>query len=184
MNFAIILLPSLIALVITRIPFTLIYNSQKEEQKPFERILLSFGILGSYIVIWAVIVQLYMNVKQVDDNLLWYCIFTYFGVVSIIWCYLRWDLKWKAIPKFEENKMLVALKKTVVFVIVMLFAFYHGYKQMDAAFRNLKVDDVLVVYNVTMISGIIALDRVLNQIAIVYNEWKEKQKKKTIKTND
>lgn len=178
MNFVVIILASLVALAITRIPFILLFNSQKELHKAFERVLLSFGMLGIFIVIWSVIVAKYMSTKQVINNLVWYCIFTFFGIAAIIWCYFRWDLKWKAKPELETEKIILALKKTFVFTLVMIFAFYHGYRQMDAAFKQIKVDSNLTVYNVTLISGIIALDRVLNQATTAYKEWKTIHKSK------
>ena len=180
MNFAIILLVSLVAFLCTRILFTLVYtlllNAQKESDKTFERVLLSCVMLGTFIVIWSVTIYNCMIKKQVTDNLVWYVIFTFFGISAIIWCYFRWDLKWKAKPKLEEDKIVLALKKTLVFTLVMIFAFYHGYKQMDAIFKDVKADSTLTVYNVTLISGIIALDRVLNQATSAYKAWKEKQK--------
>ena len=178
MNFLIILLAFFVALVIARIPFVWVYNSEGKVHKGFEQILLSFGILGLFIVIWSAIVSKYLTEKQVNDNLILYCVLAFLGIAAIIWCYFRWDLKWKAKPELEEENVL-ALKKTFVFVLIMLFAFYHGYKQMDAIFNGVEVDSTLTVYNVTMISGIIALDRVLNQVTFIYKKWK-----KTVKSND
>lgn len=176
MELLIMLLAFIVALVVVRIPFVAIWNSDKKIHKGFADVVLSFGILGVFILVWSLIVSKYLIKNQVDNNFVWYCIFSFFGISATIWCYLRWDLRWKAKPKFEEEKDIIALKKMFVFTIVMLFAFYHGYKQMDAIFKDVKVDSTLTLYNVTIVSGIIALDRVLNQVTIVYNEWEKKKK--------
>lgn len=198
MDFVIIILLALGALIVARILFVFLYklgevkaeNKEKTTNKfiavmnLLNPIMYSLGCLGVFLALWGIAVIMFGVPRKTDDslkNLIWYVIFTFFGVVSIIWCYFRWDFKWKAKIRFEDDKTVMALKKIIVFGVVMGFAFYHGYKQMDAIFNDAKIDSTLTIYNVTLISGIIALDRVLNQVSSVYKDWKDKLKEQNEK---
>lgn len=194
MDFVFIILLALGALIITRILFIFLYsievkaenkekvgNKEKTENKILKMvnpIMHSLGCLGLFLGFWGISILMFGVPRQTDEslkNLAWYVVFTFFGVAAIIWCYFRWDFKWKAIPRFEDDKTVMALKKIIVFCVVMGFAFYHGYEQMDAIFKGKNADDILKVYNVTIISGMIALDRVLNQVSSVCNGMKDKE---------
>ena len=59
----------------------------------------------------------------------------------------------------------------------MLFTFYHGYAQVNKHFNGEDVDLVITITNLTVVPGIIALDRMLNQVRNLINE-KTKQEKK------
>lgn len=198
MDFVIIIALALGALIFARILFIFLYklgenkaeNKEKTEDKfttiinQLNPIMYSLGCLGVFFVLWGIAVVFFGVPRQTDaslENLVWYVVFTFLGVVSIIWCYFRWDFDWKARPRFEVDKTVMALKKIIVFGVVMGFAFYYGYKQMDAKFNNVDVDNTLTIYNVTLISGIIALDRVLNQVSFVYKKWKDKQEERKSK---
>lgn len=128
-----------------------------------------------FLIFGGIAILAYLLKKQVDDKLFLYVALTFFGVAAIIWCYFRWDFKWKAKLRFEGDKIVMPLKKSIVFGIVMVIAFCYGYSQLKALLvEGTKVDYELAVYNATMISGMIALDRVLNQVLSVCNGIKDK----------
>lgn len=133
----------------------------------------NFNIIGSllmllfHLFIWLVLVLIYMESTNDNRNLLWYIIISYSGIAATTWCHFHWDLRKHAKPKFERDKSIIAVKKVFVFTLVMFFSFYYGCQQMNALLMNEKVDAALTIYNVTIISGIISLDRVLNQIPVI-----------------
>lgn len=193
MDFVLIFSLAFCAIIVSRILVIFLYNlgkvkvenKEKTENRiikimnMLEPIMYSLVCLCMFFAFWAIAVVMLEIPGQTNEslkNLVWYVVFTFFGVAAIIWCYFHWDFKWKAIPKFEDDKIVIALKKIIVFSVVMGFAFYHGYKQMEAIFNDVKIDSTLTIYNVTLISGIIALDRVLNQVLSIYKEWKDKEK--------
>ena len=64
------------------------------------------------------------------------------------------------------------LKKIIVFTIVMFFVFYQGYCQLNNRLNGEEVDLLVVIANITIVPGIIAFDRVLNQITSLLNDNK------------
>lgn len=103
------------------------------------------------------------------SNLEWYFVYTCMGIASMFWCYFSWDLRLKAMPKFGANDKQTIVKKIVVFLFVMIFSFCYGYENANKIFMGEDVDALIALTNVTIIPGIIALDRVFNQIA----NWKK-----------
>lgn len=137
---------------------------------------IAFSLIAflAFLVFWGIAILIYLKIKQVNDNLFFYVIFTFYGLAAIIWCYCRWDFKKGARLRFENDKIVMSLKKTLVFSAVMVFAFCYGYSQLNALLnKGAEVNNELAVYNATMISGMIALDRVLNQVSSVYNGRKD-----------
>ena len=52
---------------------------------------------------------------NIDSNLEWYIIYTSIGISAILWCYLNWQLRWKAKPSFGADSSSIMIKKIVVF---------------------------------------------------------------------
>lgn len=103
-------------------------------------------------------------------------IYTFIGVSAILWCYFNWELEWKAKPKFGEEDIQIIVKKIFVFSAIMIFTFYQGYKQLNKQFSGEEIDLSITVTNITIIPGIIALDRVLNQIKSFKNKISESKR--------
>ncbi len=95
----------------------------------------------------------------------WYFVYTFIGIISMLWCYFSWDLKFKAKPRFGLNDKQVVIKKISVFALVMIISFINGYGTMCKEFYGEDMFPEIRVLNATMIVGIIAFDRCLNQIA-------------------
>lgn len=102
--------------------------------------------------------------KELSD-LEWYIVYTCMGVACIVWCYFKWELSWKALPKLEDNTAIaIKIKKIIVYSFVMIISFHYGYGQTKKLLSGNDVDGLLIIANATIIPGIIALDRVFNQI--------------------
>lgn len=131
-----------------------------------------------YLYIYCEVVQKLIGLVEIVSILDWFLIYTCMGISAILWCYFSWELKWKTRPKFGQNDEEIIVKKIVVFTIVMAFSFYYGYQQLsktfDADYDKEKVV-LIMISNATIIPGIIALDRVLNQVKS-YIQLKKKKK--------
>lgn len=173
MNIAIILLASLIVFIASRMFFVFVYWFLAKIFK-LRTYNMEFDLLLS-IAFYAAYVQTFLGAVQgvANNNELsiaeWYFVYTFIGISAMIWCYSSWELKWKAKPQFAKEKMQVVVKKVIVFTLVMLFAFYNGYTQLNDNFGggiNEEKSLLITLTNITIIPGIIAFDRVLNQISI------------------
>lgn len=101
------------------------------------------------------------------SNLEWYIIYTFIGISLMLWCYFSWDFKLKSIPRFGVDNVFITIKKSFVFICVMTFSFYYGYKTLNKAIVGEEIDIVTSITNATIVPGIIAFDRVLNQIMVL-----------------
>lgn len=184
MNITIILLTSLVIFIVIRMLFILLNWVLGKILKlttysvGFD-LLISIAFYMLYVLIFLSAVQGVSNKIELN-NAEWYFVYTFIGISSMIWCYFSWELELKAKPQFAKEKVHVTVKKIVVFAFVMLFTFYSGYTQLN---KNLGggIDEqkelLITVTNITIISGIIAFDRVLNQIS-TYIEMKKLNNRK------
>lgn len=56
----------------------------------------------------------------------------------------------------------------------MIFSFYYRYVNLNKVINGSELDVFIVVTNITIIPGIIAFDRVLNQISVLKTHKKTK----------
>lgn len=184
MNIVIILLVSLIVFIVSRMFFAFVYWLLAKILK-LGTYNMGFDLLLS-IGFYCVYVQTFLGAVQgvTNNNELsiaeWYFVYTFIGISSMIWCYFSWELKWKAKPQFAKEKMQMVVKKIIVFALVMLFAFYNGYTQLNDNFGgeiNEEKNLLITLTNITIIPGIIAFDRVLNQISIFIEMKKSNNQK-------
>lgn len=179
MNFIIILVTSIIVFALVRVLILLICNLGLKLFKVSDSntgfsLLLSIASFILYLQVFMGAIQGLMG-KTGITNLEWYLVYTLIGIAAMLWCYFSWSFAWKAKPQFAKNDSQMIIKKIIVFSAVMLFAFYQGYTQLDMNFGgNLDEEKEMLVKvtNITIIPGIIALDRVLNQI----NNYKKGKK--------
>lgn len=176
MNFIIIIISSVLAfipfclfLIVTNKGVIKLMKSAEESMK--FNFPVSFSFLILYIQIYFVVIKCIIN--ENINSLEWYLIYTCIGGICVIWCYFKWESK-IILPQFNVDKKQLAQKKMVVYIFVMVFSLYHGYIQIEKMLNGVEVDIILAVSNVTIIPGIIALDRVLNQISILYTISKSK----------
>lgn len=169
MNFLIILFTAIIVLILFRLFFLVIVNisillfKSSDDSLKKRNVLFSTTFLAVYIFSFVISVDsLIINI--VLSDLEEYIIFSFIGIASITWCYLKWELSWKAMPKIDDDNTMVAIKKNFVFSMVMVVSFAYGYGQVKKVISKSDVDEVLIVTNATIITGVIALDRVFNQI--------------------
>lgn len=180
MSFGIILATSVIVFLIFRITILLLYSGIQKVFKLTDSnlkfsVLLSSAIFLIYIQGFLGAVQGVMGNTNIT-NLEWYLIYTFIGTSAMIWCYFNWELKWGARPQFAKEEHQMIIKKIIVFFAVMVFAFYQGYTQLEANFggnQGAEKELLVMVTNITIIPGIIALDRVLNQISIYLKKKRE-----------
>lgn len=172
MYFIVVLLSSLIVFVVTRlflifvgkISSMLLKLSDNNLRK--KDMILSVSFLVIYIQGFTGAVQGVINRGELS-NLEWYMTYTCIGIACIIWCYFKWELAFKALPQFEYDKKAMAIKKILVFSLVMIISFYYGFAQTEKVINGKEVDTLLIIANATIIPGIIALDRIFNQFAML-----------------
>lgn len=181
MSFIIILVTSILVFALFRV-ITLLLCSLVLKLFKLPDCNTGFSLLLS-IAFFLVYLQGFMGAiqgvmgKTDITNLEWYLVYTFIGIAAMLWCYFSWSFEWKAKPQFAKNDFQMIIKKIIVFSAVMLFAFYQGYTQLDMNFGgNLDEEKEMLVKvtNITIIPGIIALDRVLNQINNYIKKKKEK----------
>lgn len=175
MNIFIVLFSSILVLILLRIIFIGLYFVlskifKANNNMKFDLGLSIFFLLG-YIQALLGAMQGVSNVNELS-NLEWYILYTFIGISMMLWCYFNWDFQFKSIPKLAINKKQMTIKKIIVFILVMLFSFYYGYKTLDKAVIGEEIDLLITITNATIIPGIIAFDRVLNQIISLRNsQW-------------
>lgn len=108
--------------------------------------------------------------QRTFSNLEEYIIYTLIGISMMLWCYFSWDFKFKSFPKFGINNKQIIIKKILVFTFIMIFSFYYGYENLIKIINKKEIDIFIAITNITIVPGIIALDRVLNQIVALKKE--------------
>lgn len=175
MLFVKVLFVSLIVFVICRllilyVPALLIKKLVNGTESPNKNsILLSFCLLLLFLSGFIKAVQA-VNIVfwGYEQTLLdWYMIYILIGIACIVWCYFKWDLKLISLPKFNDNSKEVAAKKTIIFFLVFLFSLFYGYHQIQMILNHVEIDLGFTVINITVISVIIALDRVFSQLVSI-----------------
>lgn len=163
-SFIVFILMRLLMILVGKIVLRLLKLSDDNLRK--KDIFLSVCFMILYIQGFLGTVQGVIN-SRVLSNLEWYMTYTCIGIVCIIWCYFKWELTFKTLPKFEDDKIAMAIKKIIVFGIVMIISFYYGYAQTEKVINGKDVDALLIIANATILPGIIALDRIFNQFAML-----------------
>lgn len=182
MNIAIILLVSLIVFWGIRLVLIFLYWVIQKIFKLSEGNM-SFD-LGISIFFYIMYIQAFLgSVLGVSrnselSNMEWYFVYTFIGIISMLWCYFSWDLRLKAKPKLGLNDKQVIVKKIVVFALVMVISIINGYDAMCKEFSGENDFWGIRVLNSTMIVGIIAFDRVLNQVVNYLKIYKQEQEVK------
>lgn len=178
MNFFIILIVSIIVFIPTRLIFIFanwIYAKvfKKENNMTFD-IVISTVFLAAYMEsLYGAMLGVAKN-NEISD-IEGYLIAVFFGIASILWCYFSWDLRLKAKPKFGVNDKQIAIKKVIIFVIIMVFSFANGYNTVYKEVYGQEILEGVNIINATIIIGIIAFDRVLNQVANCIKMDKQKK---------
>jgi hypothetical protein len=172
MNIVIILGTSLIVFVGIRLFLIFLYWILKKifkasaDSEKFD-LVMSIAFCLIYIQTFLGVVSGVIKNNELS-NAEWYFVYTFIGISLMLWCYFSWDLKLKAKPQFATHEIQMIVKKIIVFFVVMIFSFYQGYTQLTVKFGgNLEEEKELLVTltNITIVPGIIALDRVLSQIS-------------------
>ena len=186
MKIVIILMMSLALFCVIRAITILLYMliekkyKVKDDGEKFE-LILSICFYWIYIFCFLVAAKNVSTIYKLS-NLEWYIIYTYIGMISVVWCYFSWRLKWNARPQFAKNEKEMILKKIIVFLGVMILSFAYGYIQLNQKFSSDNTAEdanilLMAIVNITIIPEIIALDRVINQIKLYINS-KEKNSAK------
>ena len=74
----------------------------KDDGEKFE-LILSISFYWIYILCFLVAAENVSTIYKLS-NLEWYIIYTYIGMISVVWCYFSWRLKWNARPQFAKNE--------------------------------------------------------------------------------
>lgn len=116
--------------------------------------------LAIWVISWGILATRYPI-----DNLVFYISFCLIGVFCVIWCYFSWDIEHIFVmprkAKEEERK----IKKIVIYTLIFIFVMCQGYFQtLHALDPSVEVNVLFQVTNYSIVVGIIALDRIMNQI--------------------
>lgn len=171
MKFVIILATSLVVFILFRLIMLLVYELAKKLLKSREDSV-GFSLLIS-IVFFIMYLQGYLGAIEGVmgstgiTNFEWYLVYTSIGIMAMLWCYFSWSFGWRTKPQFSKNDFQMTVKKIIVYAALMLFVFYQGYTQLDTSFGGTLAEEkelLVKVVNITIVPGIIAMDRVLNQV--------------------
>lgn len=177
MNFLIILVTALIILIIMRIGFTVLYWVLCRVCKVSNntKFYLSISIFFLFGYIQGLVGATEGVLKNNNlSNLDWYCVYTFIGISMILWCYFDWEPKLGSMPKFSTNNKQIAVKKIFVFLGIMLFSLYYGYEALNKVVDGKEIDVIATITNATIVPGVIALDRVLNQLQLLRKKESKK----------
>ena len=180
-RFAMLLLAQAACFIYSRCskkPTTIDENTQSFE------LVLSVGFLLLFLVGYSSMV-LFLVRDNVIKDIEAYLIFSFVGLFSILWCYLRWDLNWKSVPYFDfsSNSIPVLSKKTIIFSFLVLVNFVYGFSQLKKIVNGSPIDTSVLAINSILIPGMIAFDRVLSHFCMLkrkHDEEKGKVKDKKI----
>lgn len=170
MNFFLIFLTALITLMIIRSGFIVLYNGLCKIFKVTDNTKFYLGISSFFLLgyIQALIGAVEgVSTNRSLSNLDWYCVYTYIGISMILWCYFSWSPKLWSIPKFSTDNKQIAIKKVFVFLGIMLFSLYNGYETLNKIVSGKDINVITAITNATIVPGVIALDRVLNQLLLL-----------------
>lgn len=177
MYFIILLIISLIVFLGVRLVAILFYeilcclfkSKEKNDMGAFN-FLFSLAFLGIYMQVFSGALQ--AVIPYMSTTLELYMVYTSLGIIAMIWCYFRWDFKFKAKPRFGKNDIMTVIKKIIVYSVVMCFSVYYGYVNINKLINGQEIDITILLVNATIVPVMIALDRILNQIMNLINQIK------------
>lgn len=137
----------------------------------------------SLVLLFAFLMTLLISISIVYfetdlSSLDLYLAFSLTGLCSILWCYfdsniftsLLYDLEnpqkgfFSTIKPVFASPENLASKKTIIFSLVLIFSFILGYQQFSSYVTKKNVDVLYSLSNITVVSSMIALDRVMSQL--------------------
>lgn len=111
-----------------------------------------------------------VSLKNSMTNLEWYILFVLIGISCILWCYFKWrQTSYMSLPRFTEDDESTK-KKAIIFLLVFIFSVVLGYKQVLSYLKAQHVDSAFYLTNATIVAGMIAFDRFLNQIHHIFTK--------------
>ncbi len=126
-------------------------------------LILSISLFYLFIFIYiltAATVEKKYGITLMED----YIAFCIIGLISVVWVYFSWSaIRLFARPRWATAEELRA-KKITIYVSLLVFAFFIGFEQVNSVANGTKVDSLFSFTNYSIITIIIAMDRILNQI--------------------
>lgn len=108
-----------------------------------------------------------MATKKEFNSLEWYLLYAFIGVVLVLWCYFSWELKLISIPHIHDARdKRITIKKIILYSVIVVVSFVYGYCSLNKMVTGQDINTTVIILNATIIPGIIALDRLLNQVVI------------------
>lgn len=137
----------------------------KERTKKFD-IFLSIIVQLFFILVWVASLHS-MNKRFILSDIECYISLWLIGFFCVIWCYFSWDIDRIFVKprkaKAEERRK----KKILIYLLILIFVIMQGYYQTLHAIGIKTSEEIYTLFSVTnysIVVGVIALDRLLNQI--------------------
>lgn len=140
---------------------------QVEEKEKFD---LSISIMLEVSVVVSIFAAIFLvNILCEVGILELYISFYLIGISSVIWCYFSWDSEKIFTKPHIATVSECKRKKIIVYISICAYVFVQGYyqscKSMGLELKILNdLEPIFSIINYSVIAGIIALDRVFNQI--------------------
>lgn len=142
--------------------FGRIYKKAGNTQMSFS-ISLSIGVQVVFISIWILAISR-GNVLGLT-NLQAYAALCITSFFSVFWCYFSWDIEHIFVLPRKAKPTERRIKKIILYTLIYIFTVFQGYYQtMHAINKESEISALLSVANYSIVVGIIALDRIMNQI--------------------
>ena len=133
-----------------------------------KKTLLTFILSLSFLVVFYFFFTLSAYLLDKPDFLEGelYATFQTVGFVAVLWCYLRWDLHYRAFPYLDTNcsSFFCTTKKMAAFGFIFVFTICYDSSQFSKFMGGTEIDPMLVTINAIMLPSMLALERFLNQV--------------------
>ncbi len=138
---------------------THIYHKQEMTASILLYLVFTFVYFKTLVIMIPSLYDAYLDV---------YILLVIYGCFSVFWAYFSWDMDHLFRPiTFALNKDVI-IKKGIIYFIVLVGALVLGVHQTKQFVGIGSVEPLYSIANISILTVIIALDRVMNQIFLTY----------------
>lgn len=129
--------------------------------------------LAASILLYAIFTFIYFKTmigimpSLIDEAIDTYLLMVVYAVFSVLWAYLSWDMDHWFRPITFANTRDVTIKKGIIFTVVLVGGLWLGLHQTKAFAGISDSNPLYSIANISILTIIIALDRVVFQIYLL-----------------